>query len=74
MRPYWDCLKSPRSRSATDQIRLAREEILVVIRCVPGIQKINHEDNAQGPGEQEITRLVLTSAGFQYCHAPPASG
>ena len=26
MRPYWDCLKSPRSKSATAQISLAVEE------------------------------------------------
>ena len=30
IRPYWDCLKSPRSKSATDQINAAVDEKLSV--------------------------------------------
>src|SRR5690606_23908509 len=35
MRPYWDCLKSPRSKSATDQIKEANCEYFSAFKIQP---------------------------------------
>ena len=77
IRPYWDCLKSPRSRSATDQMKAAVWEWFVVFNeDRPMFLRSDANINPQSfsgrleQNEQPLTEYVVFEAststkGFQ---------